>query len=114
MRAAVAPVLVGILLFASPAAAQPYPQAEAQALALAQETIGLRSVQGPDNRTIDVALCSRVARGRLGGTRIDIVPLTTPLLMRMPGTIRRSGRCSFGAMDGSRPGRDWRGPFHRG
>lgn len=53
MRAALALVLV---LFATGTArAQPYPQAEAQALALARETIALRSVQGPDNRTIDVA-----------------------------------------------------------
>jgi carboxypeptidase PM20D1 len=37
-------------------------EAEAQALALAQKTIALRSVQGPDNRTIDVV---RVYAGAL-------------------------------------------------
>jgi len=88
MRAAVALVLVLAPLAA--ARAQPYNQAEAQALALAQETIALRSVQGPDNRTIDVA---RVFAGALreGGWAegdIEIAPVddTAYLIATWPGS----------------------------
>src|SRR5688572_3273067 len=88
MRAAVALVLVLTPLAA--ARAQPYNQAEAQALALAQETIALRSVQGPDNRTIDVA---RVFAGTLreGGCAegdIEFAPVddTAYLIATWPGS----------------------------
>ena len=55
-----------ILLLAIPAQAQPYPAAEAQTLALAQETIALRSVQGPGNETGEVARVFARALRRLG------------------------------------------------
>ena len=42
---------------------------EAQALALAQETIALRSVQGDGNRTIDVARSSPRAVARPAGPK---------------------------------------------
>jgi carboxypeptidase PM20D1 len=87
MRAAVALVLVLTPLTA--ARAQPYSQAEAQALALAQETIALRSVQGPDNRTIDVArIFSRVLREAGWAERdLEIVPVddTAYLIATWPG-----------------------------
>ncbi len=78
MRAAAALVLV--LALPAAARAQPYSQAEAQTLALAQETIALRSVQGPGNRTIDVArrLRQGLARGGWAEGDIEIVPSTTP------------------------------------
>lgn len=79
-----------ILLLATPAAAQPYPQAEAQALALAQETIALRSVQGPDNKTIDVArVFARALRdGGWAERDIEVVPVddTAYLIATWPGS----------------------------
>jgi acetylornithine deacetylase/succinyl-diaminopimelate desuccinylase-like protein len=71
---------------------QPPSQAEAQALALAQETIALRSVQGPDNRTIDVArVYARALReGGWAEGDIAIVPVadTAYLLATWPGSDR--------------------------
>jgi acetylornithine deacetylase/succinyl-diaminopimelate desuccinylase-like protein len=57
--------------------AQPYPAAEAQALALSKETIALRSVQGPENRTIDVARVYAAALTAAGWAErdIEIVPV---------------------------------------
>jgi len=83
---------VAALAFLLPAAAQaqPYPAAEAQVLELARQTIALRSVQGPGNRTGDVA---RVFRGALiaGGWAardIEIVPVddTAYLVATWPGS----------------------------
>ncbi len=88
MRAAVALILA--LLASAAAQAQPYPQAEAQALALSQETIALRSVQGPGNRTIDVArVFARALReGGWADGDIDIVPVddTAYLIATWPGS----------------------------
>ena len=116
MRAALALVLV---LHASGAArAQPYPQAEAQALALAQESIALRSVQGPDNRTIDVArVYARALReGGWAQSDIEIVPVddTAYLIATWPGSDPSLGPIVLSAhMDvvEARP-EDWeRDPF---
>jgi carboxypeptidase PM20D1 len=86
MRAALALVL----LLAAPANAQPYPEAEAQALALAQETIALRSVEGPDNKTIDVARAFSRALREAGWAESDleIVPAdgTAYLIATWPGS----------------------------
>jgi carboxypeptidase PM20D1 len=116
VRAAVALVLVLAPLAA--ARTQPYTQAETQALALAQETIALRSVQGPDNRTIDVA---RVYAGALreGGWAegdIEIVPLddTAYLIATWPGSDPTLGPIALSAhMDVVEARReDWdRDPF---
>ena len=88
MRAAVALVLV--LTLPAAARAQPYNQAEAQALALAQETIALRSVQGPGNRTIDVALVFASALREAGWAEgdIEIAPIddTAYLIATWPGS----------------------------
>ena len=88
MRAALAVVLA--LAVPAAASAQPYPQAEAQALALAQETIALRSVQGPDNKTIDVArVFARALReGGWAESDIEIVPVddTAYLIATWPGS----------------------------
>jgi carboxypeptidase PM20D1 len=88
MRAAVAVVL--ILTPPKAAWAQPYAQAETQTLALAQETIALRSVQGPDNRTIDVARVYARALREAGWAEreIEIVPVddTAYLIATWPGS----------------------------
>ena len=116
MRAAVALVLVLTPLAA--ARAQPYRPAEAQALALAQETIALRSVQGPDNRTIDVArVFARVLReAGWAESDIEIVPVddTAYLIATWPGSDPSLGPVVLSAhMDvvEARP-EDWeRDPF---
>src|SRR5688572_164176 len=78
------------LAFAAPAQAQPYPEAEAQALALAQETIALRSVEGPGNKTIDVARVYERALREAGwaASDIEIVPVddTAYLIATWPGS----------------------------
>ena len=75
MRAALIAALG--LLASSSVHAQPYPAAEAQTLALAKETIALRSVQGPGNRTGDVAQVFRRAlmKGGWAERDIEIVPV---------------------------------------
>lgn len=70
--------------------AEPHPAAEAQALALAKETIALRSVQGPDNKTAEVAQAFRRAL-RAGGWAdedVEIVPVedTAYLIATWPGS----------------------------
>jgi len=97
---------------------QPYPQAEAQALALAQETIAIRSVQGPNNRTIDVArVFERVLReAGWAASDIDIVEVddTAYLIATWPGSDPTLGPVVLSAhMDvvEARP-EDWeRDPF---
>jgi acetylornithine deacetylase/succinyl-diaminopimelate desuccinylase-like protein len=88
MRASFALALA--LLMAAPAAAQTHAQAEAQALALAKETIGLRSVQGPDNKTIDVAqtFARALREGGWAERDIEIVPVddTAYLIATWPGS----------------------------
>ena len=90
MRAALAPLLASALFLAAPAQAQPYPEAEAQALALAQETIALRSVEGPHNKTIDVArVFARTLReAGWAESDIEIVPVddTAYLIATWPGS----------------------------
>jgi acetylornithine deacetylase/succinyl-diaminopimelate desuccinylase-like protein len=86
------PAVALVFAFAAPAVAQaqPYNQAEAQTLALAQETIALRSVQGPDNRTIDVARVFARALREGGWTEgdIEITPVddTAYLIATWPGS----------------------------
>jgi acetylornithine deacetylase/succinyl-diaminopimelate desuccinylase-like protein len=89
MRAAAVAVVLVLMPLAA-ARAQPYAEAEAQTLALAQTAIALRSVQGPGNRTIDVA---RVYAGalRAGGwaeREIEIAPVddTAYLIATWPGS----------------------------
>jgi len=88
MRSSLALILA--FLAPAPAAAQPYPLAESQALALAQETIALRSVQGPGNRTIDVArvLAEALREGGWAERAIEIVPVddTAYLIATWPGS----------------------------
>ncbi len=78
------------LLASAAAAAQDHPVAEAQALALAQETIALRSVQGEGNRTRDVAQAFRRAllAGGWAERDIEIVPIddTAYLVATWPGS----------------------------
>ncbi|MBT2135024.1 M20/M25/M40 family metallo-hydrolase [Croceibacterium sp. LX-88] len=84
--------IAAVLLLAVPvtAAAQSHPQAEAQALALSQETIALRSVQGEGNRTADVAQAFRKAllAGGWVDKDIEIVPVddTAYLIATWPGS----------------------------
>jgi acetylornithine deacetylase/succinyl-diaminopimelate desuccinylase-like protein len=70
--------------------AQPHPAAEAQVLELARQTIALRSVQGPGNRTADVARVFRRAliAGGWAARDIEIVPVddTAYLLATWPGS----------------------------
>ena len=117
MRAALALVLV---LFATGTArAQLYPQAEAQALALARETIVLRSVQGPDNRMIDVARVYARALREAGWaeSEVDIVEVddTAYLIATWPDSDPSLGPVVLSAhMDvvEARP-EDWeRDPFN--
>ena len=117
MRAALALVLV---LFATGTArAQLYPQAEAQALALARETIVLRSVQGPDNRMIDVARVYARALREAGWaeSEVDIVEVddTAYLIATWPDSDPSLGLVVLSAhMDvvEARP-EDWeRDPFN--
>ena len=87
MRAIVAALA---LLASAAAGAQEHPVAEAQALALAQETIALRSVQGEGNRTADVAQAFRRAllTGGWAERDIEIVPVddTAYLVATWPGS----------------------------
>ena len=107
-----------ILLLAIPAQAQPYPAAEAQTLALAQETIALRSVQGPGNETGEVARVFARALREAGWAErdIEIVPVddTAYLIATWPGSDPSLGPVVLSAhMDvvEARP-EDWeRDPF---
>ena len=78
------------LLVAAPVAAETYPAAEAQTLALARETIALRSVQGDGNRTAEVAEAFRRAllAGGWAERDIDIVAVddTAYLVATWPGS----------------------------
>ena len=101
MRAA----LALIMALAVPAQAQPYPEAETQALALSQETIALRSVQGPGNKTIDVARVYARALREAGWAEsdIEIVPVddTAYLIATWPGSDPSLGPVVLSAhMDG--------------
>jgi carboxypeptidase PM20D1 len=82
--------LASALLIAAPAAAQSHAEAEAQALALAQETIALRSVQGPGNKTLDVAraFARALREGGWAERDIEVVPVddTGYLIATWPGS----------------------------
>jgi carboxypeptidase PM20D1 len=89
MRAAALALAVA-LAGSGAARAQSYPQAEAQTLALSQETIALRSVQGPNNKTADVARVYQKALLDAGwaASDIEIVPVddTAYLIATWPGS----------------------------
>lgn len=67
-------LLIATEAFATPDA-KPHPAAEAQALELAQKAIGLRSVQGPGNKTGEVAVLFRDALVA-GGFAADDITIT--------------------------------------
>jgi carboxypeptidase PM20D1 len=85
MAAAAAAVLAA----AGGASAAPHPQAEAQALDLAQKAIALRSVRGPGNQTPQVAALYRSAlvAGGFAPDDVTITPVddTAYLIARWPG-----------------------------
>lgn len=73
MRSSVLAALAAIVFASSsPAALRAYPVAEAQTLSLAKETISLRSVQGKDNRTKDVAAVFKAALVAGGWADADV------------------------------------------
>jgi acetylornithine deacetylase/succinyl-diaminopimelate desuccinylase-like protein len=75
---------------ASAAPLAPHPQAEAQALDLAQQAIALRSVRGPGNKTPDVAALYKAAlvAGGFAPGDIEIIPVddTAYLIGRWRGS----------------------------
>ena len=73
LYAALVPITLALTI--SPAVAaksKTYPQAEAQVLELAKQTIAMRSVRGPDNKTIDVARAFKAALVAGGWAEADI------------------------------------------
>ena len=91
MRAmvAIAAVTAGLAVCGG-SAAGPHPQAEAQALDLAETAISLRSVRGPGNQTPQVAVLYRDAlvAGGFEPQNITIAPVddTACLIARWPGS----------------------------
>ncbi len=81
-----------ILLVGAPAlaASVPHPQADAQALNLAEKAIALRSVTGPGNQTPQVAALykSALVKGGFAPSDITITPVddTAYLIARWPGS----------------------------
>ena len=78
------------------ASAGPHPQAESQALDLAEKAISLRSVHGPGNQTPQVAELYRdalVAGGFLPEnvviTPVDAAPVATETIASLRGALRR-------------------------
>ena len=71
------------------AAVTPHPQADAQALDLAEKAIALRSVAGPGNQTPQVAALYKAAlvQGGFAGSDVTITPVgdTAYLIARWPG-----------------------------
>ena len=71
------------------AAVTPHPQADAQALDLAEKAIALRSVAGPGNQTPQVAALYKAAlvQGGFAGSDVTITPVgdTAYLVARWPG-----------------------------
>jgi acetylornithine deacetylase/succinyl-diaminopimelate desuccinylase-like protein len=72
------------------AAITPHPQAEAQALSLAEQAISLRSVRGPGNKTPEVAALykSALVAGGFADADVTITPVddTAFLIARWPGS----------------------------
>jgi carboxypeptidase PM20D1 len=78
------------LLIGGGVSAKPHPQAEAQALDLAEKAISLRSVRGPGNQTPQVATLYRDAlvSGGFDPRNVTITPVddTAYLIARWPGS----------------------------
>ena len=97
MRAmAIAAAIAAILAAGAAAAALPsHPAAEAQALALAEKAIALRSVAGPGNQTPAVAALYKAAlvAGGFQPDDVTITPVddTAYLVARWPGADPRLG-----------------------
>ena len=89
-RLAALAAMVAVGMAAHGAAPRGHPQAEAQALDLAKQAIALRSVDGPDNRTPDVAELFRRAlvAGGFAPGEVAITPTdgTAYLIARWPGS----------------------------
>jgi acetylornithine deacetylase/succinyl-diaminopimelate desuccinylase-like protein len=83
-------VAATILAASAWAAPTPHPQAEAQALDLAEQAIALRSVRGPGNQTPQVAALYKAAlvAGGFAPSDITITPVddTAYLIARWPGS----------------------------
>ncbi len=83
-------VMAAAFMAGARAAIVPHPQAEAQALDLAEQAILLRSVRGPGNKTPEVAALYKAAlvAGGLAEGEITISPVddTAYLIARWPGT----------------------------
>ncbi len=91
-------VPAALALAVTPAAAaksKTYPQAEAQVLELAQQVIAMRSVRGPDNKTIDVARAFKAAlvAGGWADRDIEITPVddTAFFIATWPGSNAKLG-----------------------
>src|SRR5579863_7854468 len=86
--------LAGLTAIASMGVAQaaipPHPQADAEALDLAEKAIALRSVRGPDNKTPEVAQLYKTAliAGGFADADVTITPVddTAFLVARWPGS----------------------------
>jgi acetylornithine deacetylase/succinyl-diaminopimelate desuccinylase-like protein len=83
-------IAVLVMTTGAQAAATSHPQAEAQALDLAEKAIALRSVRGPGNQTPDVAALYRSAlvAGGFAAGDVTITPVddTAYLIARWPGS----------------------------
>jgi acetylornithine deacetylase/succinyl-diaminopimelate desuccinylase-like protein len=83
-------VAMAMLGFGAQAAITPHPEAEAQALNLAEKAIALRSVRGPDNKTPEVAALykSALVAGGFADQDVTITPVddTAYLIARWPGS----------------------------
>jgi acetylornithine deacetylase/succinyl-diaminopimelate desuccinylase-like protein len=81
---------MAMLGFGAQAAITPHPEAEAQALNLAEKAIALRSVRGPDNKTPEVAALYKAAlvAGGFADQDVTITPVddTAYLIARWPGS----------------------------
>ncbi len=80
---------LSLMIATSAQAAPSHPQAEAQALTLAEKAIAMRSVAGPGNKTPEVALLYRSAlvQGGFAPQDVTITPVgdTAYLIARWPG-----------------------------
>jgi acetylornithine deacetylase/succinyl-diaminopimelate desuccinylase-like protein len=90
MRALLLAGLLAAAGLSAQAAITPHPQAEAQALSLAEQAISLRSVRGPGNRTPEVAALykSALVAGGFADADVTITPVddTAFLIARWPGS----------------------------
>jgi acetylornithine deacetylase/succinyl-diaminopimelate desuccinylase-like protein len=90
MRLMVAAALAATMMATGAAAVVSHPQAEAQALDLAEKAIALRSVRGPGNQTPQVAALYKAAlvAGGFADSDVTITPVddTAYLIARWPGS----------------------------